>query len=162
MEPVAYVELLNERYRRMGFPPYRWTVHRDAPLTPLAKPLAECRVTALTSGGISHCSAAPWDAVARNDFRLDAIESDTPSDQFQIHDAYYDHQDADRDLNCVFPIDRLRDLARAGVIGEVARKLYSGFMGRIYKRTELLEKHAPAFADELQREQIDLALLVPA
>jgi len=162
MQAVSYVQLLNERYRRMGFPPYRWTIHHDAPWTPLRKPLAMCRVTALTSGGISHCSAPAWDPVARNDFRLDAIESGTPSDQFQIHDAYYDHSDADRDLNCVFPIDRLHELAEQGVIGEVAPRLYSGFMGRIYRRTELLEKHAPAFAEELGRHEVDLALLVPA
>lgn len=162
MQPVPYVNLLNERYRRMGFPPYRWTIHHDAPWAELRKPLRECRVTALTSGGISHCAAAPWDPVARNDFRLDAVDSDLPSDQFQIHDAYYDHRDADRDLNCVFPIDRLRELAAEGAIGEVAPRLYSGFMGRIYKRTELLEKHAPAFAEELASQEVDLALLVPA
>lgn len=162
MQPISYVQLLNERYRRMGFPPYRWTIHHDAPLAPLRKPLDQCRVTALTSGGVSHCSAAPWDPIARNDFRVDAIEAETPSDEFQIHDAYYDHSDAERDLNCVFPIDRLREVAEQGVIGAVAPKLYSGFMGRIYKRTELLEKHAPAFAEELASCEVDLALLVPA
>jgi D-proline reductase (dithiol) PrdB len=162
VKPVPYVKLLEDRYRRMGFPPYRWTVFDDAPLTPLAKPLAACRVTALTSGGISHCSAQPWDPIARNDFRLDTLSRDTPANEFQIHDAYYEHEDAERDVNCVFPIERLRELAEEGVIGEVAPRLYSGFMGRIYKRTELLEKHAPAFAGELQSQEVDLALLVPA
>ena len=161
-EPIRYVDRLNEFYHSQGFPPYAWTVNEDASLTPLAKPLAQCRVSMLTAGGVSRCAAAPWNPNARNDLRLDEIESDAPSDDFQIHDAYYDHSDADRDLNCLFPIDRLRELAADGVIKEVAPRLWSGFMGRIYKRTAVIEESAPALAAELRKDAVDLFVLVPA
>ena len=97
MEPIRYVERLNDFYRSQGFPAYDWTVNETAPLTPLGKPLSQCRVSMLTAGGVSRCAAAPWNPNARNDLRLDEIASDAPSDDFQIHDAYYDHSDADRD-----------------------------------------------------------------
>ena len=118
-------------------------------MTPLSKPLSECRVTMLTSGGISQCSMPAWDPMSRNDHRLDAIPNDADVEDFQIHDAYYDHADADADLNCQFPIDRLRELADTGEIGSVADRFWSGFMGRIYNRTKVLEESAPAFAAEL-------------
>jgi D-proline reductase (dithiol) PrdB len=162
MEPIRYVDRLNAHYARQGFPAYQWTVNVDAPWTPLAKPLAHCTVSMLTSGGISRACAAPWNPSARNDLRLDEVDRDAPSNDFQIHDDYYDHRDADRDLNCVFPIDRLRELAAAGEIGGVASRLWSGFMGRIYKRSEVIERAAPALAVELKKDEVDLFLLVPA
>lgn len=162
MQPIAYVERLNNRYRAQGFPAYDWTINTSAPLTRLAKPLAECRVSMLTSGGISRCAAAPWNPSARNDLRLDAIDHDAPSSDFQIHDDYYDHRDAERDLNCVFPIDRLRELVREGVIGSVAERFWSGFMGRIYTRAKVIDESAPALAQELAADRVDLFVLVPA
>ncbi len=51
-----------------------------------------------------------------------------------MSDSYYDTDDAVEDVNCVFPIDRLRELDEDGTIGSVAPRLWSGFMGRIYKR----------------------------
>lgn len=162
MEPIRYVERLERNYREQGFPPYQWTVNAEAPITPLGRPLSECRVSALTSGGLSCQDTAAWKPNARNIFRLDAIASDAPADGFQIHDAYYDHADADNDVNCVFPIDRLRDLVADGTIGSLAPRLWSGFMGRIYKRRAVIEEHAPALAKELADDNVDLFLLVPA
>jgi D-proline reductase (dithiol) PrdB len=162
MEPIRYVARLGEYYRSQGFPPYDWTVNQAAPLTPLVKPLAQCRVSMLTAGGVSRCAAAPWNPNARNDLRLDEITGDAPSDDFQIHDAYYDHGDAERDLNCLFPIDRLRELASDGVIRDVAPRIWSGFMGRIYKRRAVIEEAAPALAAKLREDAVDLFILVPA
>ena len=54
---------------------------------------------------------------ARNDLRLDAVANDTAADFFVISDDYYNHSDADRDINCIFPIERLRELAAERVIG---------------------------------------------
>ncbi|MGH1488042.1 MAG: glycine/sarcosine/betaine reductase selenoprotein B family protein [Acidimicrobiales bacterium] len=162
MEPVRYVDLLNQRYQMQGFPPYKWTVNQPAGLTALTKPLSECKVSMLTSGGVSHCSMPTWDAKAKNDFRLDVVDAAAAGPDFQVSDSYYDTTDAETDVNTVFPIDRLRELAADGVIGSVADRLWSGFMGRIYKRTHVTEVAAPALAEELHDDDVDLFLLVPA
>ncbi len=162
MKPIAYVERLNRFYQAQGFPPYNWTVNETAPITPLGKPLARCRVAMLTSGGVSCRNAPPFNPQARNDLRLDTVPSDTDSGFFAINDGYYNHSDADRDINCIFPIDRLRELASEGVIGEVAPNHYSGFMGRIYVRAAVVNEAAPALARKLKEEQVDAFLLVPA
>lgn len=162
MEPIRYVDFLNQKYRSLGFPPYQWTVNDSAPLTRLAKRLEACCVSMLTTCGASTLDAPPFDPDARNDLRLDAIASDTPSDRFQVHDNYYDHTDVRRDINCQFPIERLRELATARIIGRVAPRLWSGFMGRIYIRRAVTEEAAPAFARELARDGADLLVVVPA
>jgi len=162
VEPIRYVATLTEKYAALGFPPYDWSRYDDAPFTPLDKPLSACTVSLLTSGGVSRCAMPPFDPDARNDLRLDEVPSNAPSDDFQIHDSYYNHDDADRDLNCIFPIDRLRDMARDGTIGAVAPRLWSGFMGRIYKRQAVLADKAPALARELERDGVDLFIAVPA
>ncbi|MCP3853600.1 MAG: hypothetical protein GY745_01330 [Actinomycetia bacterium] len=162
MEPVNYVDLLNQRYHQQGFPPYQWTINQDAPLTAPTKPLSECRVSMLTSGGVAHCSMPEWDAFATNDFRLDEVDPTSTSGDFTVNDSYYDTTDASVDVNCVFPIDRLRELDEQGVVGSVADRLWSGFMGRIYSRTKILEESAPALAQELHDDEVDLFLLVPA
>jgi hypothetical protein len=162
MQPIRYVEFLNRKYQSLGFPPYRWTVNATAPLTPLAKRLDTCCVSLLTTCGASTLDAAPFDPDARNDLRLDAISADTPDDRFQVHDNYYDHTDVRRDINCQFPIARLRELADERRIGRVAARLWSGFMGRIYVRKAVTEDAAPAFARQLRDDGVDVLVVVPA
>ncbi len=161
MEPVRYVDLLNEKYKRQGFPPYRWTLHDAAPFTPLTKPLPECRVAMLTSGGVSLCSQPSWNPNARNDFRLDTIEAERSNADFQVHDSYYETASAEQDINCIFPLERLRELCDEGVVGSVGTH-YSGFMGRIYKRSHVVEVAAPELAQALHDDEVDLFLLVPS
>ena len=162
MKPISYVDTLNKYYSAAGHPPYQWTINETAPIQPLGKPLTESRVAMLVSGGISLCSMPGFDPNARNDHRLDEIDKDVSTDDFQIHDNYYDHRDADEDINCVFPIDRLRELAEENVIGGIAPRYWSGFMGRTYDRTRVIEESAPAFAAELARDEVDLLIAVPA
>lgn len=160
--PVSYVDGLAKHYGSMGHPPYQWTINQDAPLHRLTKPISQCRITLLTSGGISMCSMPGFDPMARNDHRLDAIPLETQASDFQIHDAYYDHSDAEQDINCQFPIDRLREMVVNGEIGSLAPRFWSGFMGRIYNRSKVIQESAPAFVAELKRDEVDLLIAVPA
>ncbi len=162
MEPIKYVEAINDYYQGIGYPAYRWTVNTTTPFAPLKKPLRECRVSMLTSGGISHCTRPPFNPKAKNDLRLDDVDCRTDPSDFEINDSYYDTRDANEDLNVVFPIVRLRELADEGVIGSVAPRLWSGFMGRTYNRTQVVEESAPALARELHNDEVDLFLMVPA
>ncbi len=162
MQPIAYVEALNQHYGAMGNPPYAWTVNETAPLHRLSKGLSSCRVSLLVSGGVSHCAMPAFDPDARNNHRLDAIDANTPSDDFQIHDSYYDHNDAEADINCIFPLDRLREMVALGEIGSVAPRLWSGFMGRIYNRSKVMQESGPAFAEALAADEVDLLVASPS
>ncbi|MEQ8861652.1 MAG: glycine/sarcosine/betaine reductase selenoprotein B family protein [Pseudomonadales bacterium] len=160
--PIRYVDALNEYYRSQGNPAYRWTINDTAPLHRPDKPLSECTVSLLTSGGVSRRCELPFNPEARNDHRLDAVDSQASADDFQIHDNYYDHSDAEHDINCVFPLERLRELAASGEVGSVAPRLWSGFMGRIYNRSRVLEESGPAFAQRLMDDRVDILVAAPS
>jgi D-proline reductase (dithiol) PrdB len=162
MQPIRYVDALNEYYGGLGHPPYRWTINDTAPLHRLDKPLSACTVSLLTSGGVSQCAMPPFDPNARNDHRLDPIGNDTEPTDFQIHDNYYDHRDAEHDINCIFPIDRLREMAASGEIGALADRFWSGFMGRIYNRSKVMEESGPAFAEALEADAVDILVAAPS
>lgn len=160
--PVNYVDYLNAKYQSLGFPPYQWTINHTAPLTPLKKPLSQCCVSILSTAGASRSVDPPFNPEARDDLRCDAIPSHTDTSAFVINDNYYDHADASLDLNCMFPLDRLRELAAEGTIGRVAAHVYSGFMGRIYIRDAVCKDGAPALAAKLKSDGVDLLIVVPA
>jgi hypothetical protein len=57
-------------------------------------------------------------------------------------------------------LDRLKSLAREGVIGEVAPRHFS-FMGSIVAPAGLIEQTAPEAARELHSDGVDAVLLIP-
>jgi D-proline reductase (dithiol) PrdB len=73
----------------------------------------------------------------------------------------YDHSDAEKDINAIFPIDRLRELESQGYIGEFAPTAYT-IMGRIFRRTALQQELAPQILQKLKDAEVDVFLLVPA
>ncbi|HAL47018.1 MAG: selenoprotein B glycine/betaine/sarcosine/D-proline reductase [Chloroflexi bacterium] len=70
----------------------------------------------------------------------------------------YDRTGFQQDWNVVFPLDRLRELARDGAIGSVADFHYS-FMGA--NTPAQMEAAARTLAGLLKRDNVDAALLVP-
>jgi D-proline reductase (dithiol) PrdB len=162
MDPIDYVKAIDDYYQNLGYPAYDWTINETTPFVLLKKPLAECRVSMLTSGGISHNTRAPFSPTAKNDLRVDDVDYQSDTKDFEINDAYYDTRSAVDDLNVLFPIERLRELAERGVIGSVAERLWSGFMGRIYNRSAVIKEAAPALVEELKNDEVDLLIAVPA
>ncbi|GAB6270453.1 MAG: glycine/sarcosine/betaine reductase selenoprotein B family protein [Smithellaceae bacterium] len=141
-------------------PPYQWTENTSAPWTPVVKPLAESKVVLISSGGIYRSDQAPFDPV-KNDITFREIPADTDINDLKTSHDYYDHQDADKDVNCVFPLERLRELAAGGFIRELAETNFT-FMGRIFRKSALLNEMIPALIARLKAMKVDLAFLVPA
>jgi D-proline reductase (dithiol) PrdB len=138
-------------------------VFDDVPFTPLRKPIRECRLALVTTGGVHLREQPPYDmADPRGDPSYRAIPSDTHPGRLTITHDYYDHHDAERDLNILFPLELFRNLARAGYIGGLAT-CYS-FMGHIEPPhvETLLRVTAPQVAGKLKQERVDAVLLTPA
>ena len=64
------------------------------------------------------------------------------------------------DVNVVFPIDRLRELAAKGVIGEAAADHFA-FMGDHFRHRPIIEESAPQVGRLLRNAGVDIALLAP-
>ena len=52
-----------------------------------------------------------WFPIAKNDFRLDEVDPHAAGSEFSLNDAYYDTRDGEKDLNVIFPLERLGELA---------------------------------------------------
>lgn len=159
-EPIDYIQRTKEQYDALGYPAYRWVVNEDAPpFTPLAKPLAESRVGLIASGGIYQLGQTAFHFKDDTSFR--AINVDTPPEKLRISHFAYDTADAIADVNVVFPYQTLKDLARLGRIGSLSRLAYT-FMGGIYSARKVRDLLAPAVAERLVRDEVDVAIMVPA
>lgn len=132
------------------------------PWAPMRKPLRECRVALVTTAGVHHTGDRPFD-MSRDvgDASYRVIET-SRKDLTITHD-YYDHVDADRDINIVLPIDRMREAARQGVIGALHERAWS-FMGHIQgpELAALIDRSAPEVAAAVVAEEVEVAFLTPA
>ncbi|MBI2217087.1 MAG: hypothetical protein HYU51_07305 [Candidatus Rokubacteria bacterium] len=145
-----------------AFRTYPWPTFADAPWTPLAKPLAESTVALVTTGGFYRRGVdVPFDAEGlEGDPSFRAIPHATDPATLAIAHAHYPHDVAEADVNTVFPIERLDDLAREGVIGGAARTHYS-LMGYVVRADDLAMVTAPTIAALMLEERVDVALVVP-
>ena len=162
MLPINYVSCLNDMYQSQGFPPYRWSQFDSSPWAPFQKPLDQACIALISSAGIFSEDQEPFNPWAVNDLSFRQIPTNTPLEQLKLHHNYFDHRDAVKDVNCVFPIRRLDELAESGFIGSFAPTAITLGMGRLYKRTALQQESVPEIAKVLQEQNTDAALLVAA
>ncbi len=133
------------------------------PLAPLVRPLPQATVALLTSAGVHLHSQQPFDMTNQEgDATFRIIPGDTPVADLTVTHDYYDHKAADRDVNCVFPIERLREMAATGSIGRVAPR-HVGFMGHVLgrERARLVERTAGEIAAVFRSDGVDAVLASP-
>ncbi len=122
------------------------------PFTPFQGELARATVAIVTSAGV-HRRDQPAFHIADElgDLTFRIIDRDVKAADLMATHHHYDHSDADRDINVVFPIDPLRELANEGFIGAVARE-HIGFMGYTMQLRPMYEQTAPSIAEEVDRK----------
>lgn len=122
-------------------------------------PLAARRVAIVTTSGIHRADDRPFSSgAAATDYRV--IPGDTAAGEFVMShlSVNFDRTGFQQDINVVFPIDRLRELARQRTIAAVADYHYS-FMGAAPIRA--LEAAARGLAGLLKKDRVDAVLLSP-
>ena len=140
---------------------------RPIPWTPLPRPLSDCRVALITSGGMALRTDRPFDQEGeqRNPWWGDpsyrVIPRGTRTEDIRIYHQHIDASFAERDLNCLLPIDRLMELTEAGVVGGTATSHFS-FMGYLLEPDAFLQESVPQIISQLRQESVDIAALVPA
>jgi D-proline reductase (dithiol) PrdB len=156
-------------YSQLPFLARDWGRRFDAlqfdhvPFAHMRVPLHAAKLALITTGGVHRVDQAPFImADPAGDATFRPIPAATPRDQLMITHDYYDHRDADADLNILFPIDLLRELVAAKKIGALGTSY--GFMGHIEPPhvTTLLQETAPQVAGMLKQERVDAVLLTPA
>ena len=163
--PIPYMARTREYYAAIGYTtPYRWAHYVEAPFQPLRKPLAQSRITLITT-------AAPFDP-ARGDQGPGAkyngaakfytvYDGDTsrPHDLRISHVAYDRVHTSAEDSGTWFPLPQLLRFAARGRIGEVAPRFFGAPTNRSHRVT--IETDAPEILARCQADRVDAAVLVP-
>lgn len=142
---------------------YPWRRVDPVPCSPLKKPISESRVALVTTAGFVPEGDLPFDkSIKGGDYSYRVIPADTNIQTLaEFHRSEsFDHAGIEKDRNLALPLERLRELARAGEIGELAPHHLS-FMGSITAPGRLIKRTAPEAARLLVENKVDIALLVP-
>jgi D-proline reductase (dithiol) PrdB len=139
----------------------------EIPWTPVGKPLAASKVALLSTAGLSMRGDVPFDMQGERDHPMwgdpswRRLRADATSATIEANHLHIDTDYIERDLNVALPLDRLRELVSDGRVGAVAETHYS-IMGYQGNDTRILENEsAPAIAESMRSEEVDLALLAP-
>lgn len=151
---------ITKKLIQQKYPPFEYTVFSDTPITLLKKPLNECKLALLTTGGLHLKTDKPYDTkYLPGDCSYRLISGDVTNEDIMVSHESYDHKFINEDLNCVFPIDRMREYAQEGKIKSLSEEHYS-FMGHIFVTGPLLE-NSRIVGKRLKEIGVDIAFLTP-
>src|SRR4029450_11584952 len=163
--PVPYMQRTREYYTAIGYTtPYRWAHYTEAPFQPLKKPLAQSRVTIITT-------AAPYDPSKGDQGPGAAYNGGAKfyqvydGDTSKQHDLRISHIGYDRkhttatDSGTWFPLPQLLKAAAAGRIREAAPHFFGAPPHRRPRVT--IDVDAPDILARCQADKVDVAVIVP-
>ena len=163
--PVPYMQRTRDYYTAIGYTTaYRWAHYVEAPFQKLKKPLAQSRVTIVTT-------AAPYDP-AKGDQGPGAAYNGGAKfykvydgDTSKSHDLRISHIGYDRkhtsatDSGTWFPLPQLLKAKAAGRIGEVAPRFFGAPTNRSHRVT--IDTDAPEILANCLADKVDVAVIVP-
>jgi len=156
---IADMDLELKRFMR----DYPWRRLDEIAPAHRVKNLAECRVALVSSAGLVAPGQEPYDSkIKGGDWSWRSFPGDIDVQSLTEHHSSksWDHKGIEADRNMGMPIDRLRELAAGGVIGEVAPRHIS-VMGGILAPGRLIRKTVPEIVAALTADGVDIALMVP-
>jgi D-proline reductase (dithiol) PrdB len=166
VDSFRFVDTLSQTVLKSWMARERTALASPMPWTPLARPLAECSVALISSAGVALNDDKPFDQEVerRNPWFGDPSYRIVPAEATErdvtIYHLHIDPRFGQADLNCLLPLQRLRELAAEGVVGGSAPRHYS-FMGYTTQPEPLLRETVPAIIEDLHADGVEAAVLVP-
>ena len=110
---------------------------------PVKKELKDMTIALATAAGVHHKDQKRFNLAG--DFTWRKITDKMPSDELMVSHGGYDNSDVNKDINCMFPIDRIHELAKEGFIKACA-PVHAGFMGGGGNQEKFKHETGPAIA----------------
>jgi hypothetical protein len=157
------MQRIRDYYQTLGYgAPYRWAHYAEEPFAPVTKPLAESRITLVTTAALyqpekgDQGSEATYNAAAKF-YTVYSGESAAEHD-LRISHVGYDriHTNAE-DSNSWFPLPALRRAAAAGRIGKVAPRFHGAPTNRSHRTT--LDVDCPELLRRIREDKADAVIL---
>ena len=145
-------EIIRQSIADIPVPEFETTAFTSPP------PLSEATVAIVTTAGLQRPGEAAWKPQEQSFRTFDREERDLTLSHLSPN---FDRTGFVADLNVVFPIDRLEELAENGTIGAVAPRHIS-FMGAQDETMSTIRMDTgPAAAKQLSEDGVDVVLLTP-
>ena len=125
------------------------------PFTPFQGRLEDATVCIVSTAGVRTKDDPPFNTEGDTSWRV--IPAEAEGKDLRYDDSHYDHACVDRDMNCVFPLDRVRELAAEGRVGGLTARHFS--LGYSQALRELRERTIPDLVREIDRERPAAVLL---
>ena len=129
----------------------------DSTAFTLPPPLCEATVAIVTTASLHHADQDDFGPVDTGYRELDGSRRDLITGHWSPN---FDTIGFSADINVVFPIDRLNELAAQGTIGKVAARHLS-YAGNQFELSAVRFDSGPAGAKWLKRQGVDVVLLTP-
>ena len=118
---------------------------------PVKKELKDMTIALATAAGVHHKDQKRFNLAG--DFTWRKITDKMPSDELMVSHGGYDNSDVNKDINCMFPIDRIHELAKEGFIKACA-PVHAGFMGGGGNQEKFKHETGPAIAKMFVEEGV--------
>ena len=130
------------------------------PYTPHDKPLNEMTIAIVSTAGAHLVDQVPFNIEGDASYRV--IPDTVTTDQFTVtHGApieHYNTEEPKKDINVIFPLDRLKELVSEGYIKAINNKHIS-MMGYAMRLKQILDETVPQIAKEITKSKADAVLL---
>ena len=123
---------------------------------PMTKPLNECKVGFASACGVHLKTQKPYKLAGDRTWRR--ITRDVKPEELMITHGGYDHTDVNRDINAMWPYQRMMELAEEGYIGEFS-EVNAGFMGGGGDQDTFRDTIGPEVAAMFKEEGVDIVLM---
>lgn len=132
------------------------------PITPksiftlVTKELKEMKIALATAAGVHLKTEERFNFAG--DFSYRIILGNSKDEELMVSHGGYDNADVNKDINCMFPLSRLRELQNEGIFKEIS-KIHIGFMGGGGDQEKFKKETGPQIAQLFKREGVDAVVL---
>ena len=122
------------------------------------KPLNQSKVAIVTTAAL-HRQGGDGFELGDSDYHYETLPRDARDLALGHHSVNFDRGGFAADINVVYPIDRLQELAEDGIIGGVAENHYAFAGNQSDTVSEIRLDSGPLCAKEMLKEEVDVVLL---
>lgn len=159
---------------RAEHPGFEFPSFKTIPWTEFKISLAECKLALITGSGVFVKGQKPFSVVAGalpehlleqkfkgvGDWSYRAVPWEVATQDLRVAHSYLDSLRVEADINCVFPIDRVRELVEENYIAESASHHFS-LMGHVPEYKRLYDKAIPEVIRRLKQDKVTAVLITP-
>jgi hypothetical protein len=162
--PIRYIDRSRAYYQALGYgEPYRWAQNTDVPFARLTKPASRSLVALITTAAPFQPDAGDQGPGAAYNAGAKFVEPYSmaiePAPDLRISHLTYDRKHTTAaDINTYFPLQRLKEAAADGPVGQLNDRFYGVPTLRSQRLTR--DHHAPEILGMCREDGVEAAILV--